>query len=162
MRNGNWKKQKQKTKRTNERKQVTYGTHQQPGHTYIHACIHTHTPRALGRQAYTSMVSRIAYIFLLSLTFFSLFFLYSISFLHFAPCSYYTFMGRRMDGWMYSNKPRGGWLHTKDMAVHVWTGVDVENFYVCWLLTSLVVIFFSSLPFCFFLMSCVTILLLAL
>ncbi|PWY82629.1 hypothetical protein BO83DRAFT_133765 [Aspergillus eucalypticola CBS 122712] len=38
-----------------------------------------------------------------------------------------------MDGWMdgCTRINRGeGWLHTKDMAVHVWTGVDVE-FFIC-------------------------------
>lgn len=121
-------------------------------HTFMHASMHTH--RAHWEDKLILQWCRGLHTFFFSplLSFLS-FFLYSISFLHFASCSYHTFMGRRMDGWMYSNKPRGGWLHTKDMAVHVWTGVDVEIF-VCWLLTSLVVIFFSSLPFCFFLMSC--------
>lgn len=29
-----------------------------------------------------------------------------------------------MDGWMDVFKQTEGWLHTKDMAVHVWTGVE--------------------------------------
>ena len=45
MRNRKGNTQRRVINARNELRQVTHGTHQNPGHTYIHACIHAHTAR---------------------------------------------------------------------------------------------------------------------
>ena len=114
MRNGNWKKQKQYTKWTNERRQVTHGTHQQPGHTYIHACIHAHTARIGKTSLYFNGVEDCIHFSSLPYFLFSLSYIVSF-FLHFAfSFSYHTFMDGRMDvlewteGWLVAYKRHGG------------------------------------------------------
>ncbi|OJZ91097.1 hypothetical protein ASPFODRAFT_443105 [Aspergillus luchuensis CBS 106.47] len=118
----------------------------------MHPC--THTARIGKTSLYFNGVQDCMHFFFSSLLSF-LSFSYIVSFFCILPFLFPT-IPSWADEWMYSNKPRGGWLHTKDMAVHVWTGVDVEVFCLlaAYELGGYYLFFFS--PFCFFLMSCLT------
>ncbi|RDH14876.1 hypothetical protein M747DRAFT_148860 [Aspergillus niger ATCC 13496] len=102
MRNRKGNTQRRVINARNELRQVTHGTHQNPGHTYIHACIHAHTARIGKTSLYFNGVHDCIH-FPFFFSFFIPYFLFSF-FLYSILCIllflFLPYLHRRMDGWV--------------------------------------------------------------